>query len=435
MNKIIWLLMICEGVFSYLICGSNPYDDYTGLSIILISINTIVMIIAVVKLEAEDRRIAFIILMSYLLRTCFMIFDIYGQSIFTLPNSGSDTEKFQINAVMYALYGDNANYEGREIATTEILFGLFYRFYGVQRMLMQHYNILLSMATIYNVLSVLRKFKVGKKAMCCGLLLICFLPNYMIISSLYLRESLIIYLISLSVICFARWVVDRQEVWIYLALAACLGGSMFHSGAIVLAGSYGLFLLFYDKESQKFRVTKKTLVFFLLGAVGIIILFDKFYNLFFLKLGNINSIQDITKRVSYGFGGGSDYVAPGANASTIGEFLLATPARMFYFIASPVPWLWRGLQDVFAFFFDALPFAIAFFAGFLPLIEKEDRKKKLFAIGIFFSFLLGIFMFAWGVNNAGTALRHRNKYISMEVLLISMGIDIVVNHIKRKRLS
>lgn len=434
MNILILFLMITEGFCCYFVCGSNPYEDYTSISLVLVIVNTVILMVYLFKLEERDRKIVFIIFASYILRTGFMFFDLYGQSIFVLPNSGADTEKFQINAIMYALYGNNANYEGREIATTEILFGLFYRFFGVQRMLMQHYNVLLSIGTIYNVLSVFRNLKLKENVIHYGMVIICFLPNYMILSSLYLRESIITFFISSSVCCFANWIVKKREYWIYLAMLMSMIGSMFHSGAIVPAACYGIFLLFYDKNKEKFAISLKTIIFCCLGLLAIIILFNKFYDIFFLKLGEITSIKDITKRVSLGFGGGSDYVAPGANADSILGFLEATPARMFYFASSPVPWLWRGVQDILAFVLDALPYMAAFISGILLCFFEKDEKRKAFVLCLTLIFILETFMFGWGVNNSGTALRHRNKYISVEVLLLTVGWNLILNFKSRKKL-
>lgn len=432
MNKIIGILFLCEGLISYIICGGNIAGNYIGLSVAFVCINTVVLIIELAR-EEDDRMIATVILLSYILRTGLMFFDLYGQNIFVLPNSGSDSEKFQLNAVIYALYGKNADYQGREIATTEILFGLFYRVFGVQRMLLQHYNVLLSIGTICNVIAVLKDIKIDRVIMKIGAVMICFLPNYMILSAIFLRESIIIFFISGSIRFFARWIVEKKEKNIYIAIMLSMIGSMFHTGAIVPAACYALFLLCYDKEKEKFAITSKTLVLFIIGLGGLAVLFGKFYDLFFLKLGEITSIQDITKRVGYGFGGGADYVAPGANADNIGEFLLATPIRMFYFMASPVPWLWRGMQDIIAFFLDAVPYTVAFFMGFSFVCEKEDKKKRAVVIGVFLIYILSAFMFGWGVNNAGTALRHRNKYISAEVVLIAVGGDIVVRYSRNKR--
>src|SRR5699024_11199767 len=57
--------------------------------------------------------------------------------------------------------------------------------------------------------------------------------------------------------------------------------------------------------------------------------------------------------------------------------ILLTPIRMFYFIASPLPWDWRSFSDIFAFMFSSLFYIITIFFGIRSLNIKNTDYKNL----------------------------------------------------------
>jgi len=51
---------------------------------------------------------------------------------------------------------------------------------------------------------------------------------------------------------------------------------------------------------------------------------------------------------------------------------------------------------------------------------KRDVKNKNTIIVVLLIVIIGLVVFAWGVSNAGTALRHRDKFIGLFILLLAL---------------
>lgn len=96
-----------------------------------------------------------------------------------------------------------------------------------------------------------------------------------------------------------------------------------------------------------------------------------------------------------------------------------TPVRMFYFVASPLPWSWRGLSDIIAFFFSSLVFLYVYYRAYQELKKGDTRNRTMILIFVVLS-LCSALIFAWGVSNAGTAVRHREKFIVIYMVLFAL---------------
>src|SRR5699024_6290885 len=99
-----------------------------------------------------------------------------------------------------------------------------------------------------------------------------------------------------------------------------------------------------------------------------------------------------------------------------------TPVRMFYFIFSPLPWRWRGLTDVITSFFSGLFYGYTLYLGIRHLFHKNAKNKNLTFISLF-TVMGGIMVFSWRVSNAGTSLRHRDKFIGLFILLLAITMN------------
>jgi len=65
---------------------------------------------------------------------------------------------------------------------------------------------------------------------------------------------------------------------------------------------------------------------------------------------------------------------------------------------------------------------------------KRDVKNKNTIIVVLLIVIIGLVVFAWGVSNAGTALRHRDKFIGLFILLLALVSNDAMHrrkHVKR----
>ena len=84
------------------------------------------------------------------------------------------------------------------------------------------------------------------------------------------------------------------------------------------------------------------------------------------------------------------------------------PYRIFQFLLSPVPWMWRGLKDAGVFLVDSM-FYFTFLCIWIPLFIKTKKENRLLFIVFSIQFFIVTIVFAHGTYTAGTAIRHRLK--------------------------
>ncbi|MFR2767085.1 MAG: hypothetical protein ACLTAI_01310 [Thomasclavelia sp.] len=60
---------------------------------------------------------------------------------------------------------------------------------------------------------------------------------------------------------------------------------------------------------------------------------------------------------------GSSYSVEIVPDDTLLGMIINSPFRIFFFLASPLPWQWRGLNDIIAFFFSSVFYSISICKG------------------------------------------------------------------------
>ena len=98
---------------------------------------------------------------------------------------------------------------------------------------------------------------------------------------------------------------------------------------------------------------------------------------------------------------------------------------IFFFLASPLPWYWRGINDIIAFLFSAFFYTISIYYSFKAI--KLTSKNKNIIICLLIFAISSAFIYSWGVSNAGTALRHRDKFLPNFILLFIIASDAIVS--------
>ena len=138
------------------------------------------------------------------------------------------------------------------------------------------------------------------------------------------------------------------------------------------------------------------------------------------KFGEIDSINDIVAKTASAESGAAVYII-GGEVNNLWDLIKNTPLRVFYFIGSPFPWQWRGLGDIIAFVFNALFYIVAYIYAFKALLKNKKGKNiiKVFLLIV----IAGAVIFAWGTSNAGTALRHRDKFIVNYIVMFALSLN------------
>ena len=349
--------------------------------------------------------------LGLLFRLFLLFLDIFGKSIYVLPNSGADTEIFYYGSITYMNYGGFARGFFVE------MMGTVMRYIGTNRLYLQFLLMLLSIVAILAFVKILDCCGIEGKKKTRAVLIISLLPNFAILSVLYLRESLVAMFLAISVYCFVRWIKGSSNLWFVFAFIFVFFAARFHGGTVGLALGYILVLLLYDTRHGRMQIQLRNIFFSILFSFVFAFLFYNYGDELFGKLLDVDSIKDIANTDD---SAGSSYAAYVGNSDNVFNLIIYTPARLFYYLFSPLPWQWRGVSDLIAFFFGALFYIVAVWRAILTLRTQNNhyyapvKALLIVSIGV-------VFIFAWGVSSVGTATRHREKMIVLYATLFTLG--------------
>ena len=401
-----WLVFAFEGAVAFLLA---PSDNCGELSVTVIVIGAVTLLLEMMLMERDD-EVRVVLAAGLLFRVALLVWDLEFSDGWLLPGSGADSEMYARAAVEGYVSGDYSR--GGAYAR---LIGFVYSFFGVQRPIAQFVNLLLGMSMITLVLRTTDYLVMGTEAKRSAAKLLCFLPNFAIMNVVLLRETPIAFLLTVSVALCLRWCVNGNWTWFACSVLTVMFAATMHSGALAVALGEAVFAVLYDRDAETLTFEPGTVARALVVGVITIALFSYFGDSIRGKL-NTTEVGVVVERTETVYGGSGYTVGIHTDNSTL-DFVVNTPLRMLYFVASPMPWRWRGLTDVIAFFFSALFYIVTYW---LALDVLRQSKKPRHYGPIVFLLLLALssaFMFGWGVENAGTALRHREKFTAIYVLL------------------
>ena len=182
---------------------TNVNNDNYIVSSFLILIDTIVVLYCLTKIK--DKNIGALLFISYIVKIIILFFDIFGRTIFVLPNSGADTEMFFHRSMNNYLADDYSKF-----------LHYLYILVGNQRLIFQYVNILFSLLSEFILYKLLKNLKIEENIKSVCMLLYCFMPNHLIISSILLRESLMILLNTISLYYFVNYYYDNIAIFFLL---------------------------------------------------------------------------------------------------------------------------------------------------------------------------------------------------------------------------
>ena len=380
---------------------------------IMVFVSTIALMVDL----AMSRRIRFArgaILFGYFWRLFLVLFDLYGKSIYKLPNSGADSLMFYRQAVNYVSTG----YAGLG-GTFSAVMGRVFRITGASQLYGQFLLVLMSVLALCVFARMMAEMDLDYRAKTWSISLLAFLPNFAIISSIFLRECPILTLLALSFFFFYRWMERGSWAGFVLAFGFAMASSTMHGGSAAVAVGYIAVLILYDTERKAFRASAKNIILAIVLSLAMIYLYLNYGDLFFSKLLGVESIEDIG---STGAEGGSSYARYVGDSATPLNMMIYTIPRIVYFLFSPFPWQWRGLSDIIAFVFSGLFYLLAVVHAF-HYLRRGDGEHKYLLLAFLIVAAATTFVFAWGVTNTGTAARHREKMVILFGLIYAIGIS------------
>lgn len=408
-------LLFIECVFFSLISPFTQMNESIGIIVVLI--NSIFVYLALYRVAKGDKNVLALLVVAFCGRMLLLLLDLYGRHIFILPGSGNDTEMFHSSALNFPNFGIMDN-------PYSFFIGVIYSLAADQRIVAQYVNLLLSISTILIVMKIFEHFNITYHIKLLMLAIIAFIPNYLITSVILLRESLMIFLLAASLLYFVKWWKNNHLIYFVLSIVFVLLGSIFHSGVIANAVTYILVFILCNNRERKFKLNFNSTMAASIFIIIFMVFFNQYSETFLGKFGDIEDVNDITRRTTLAQDGGSAYEV-GGEVNSFTDLLINSPIRIFYFITSPLPWYWRGLNDIIAFVFSAMFYFLSYVYSFKALkISQKGNAKSFIVVGLLLA-ILSAFIFAWGVSNAGTAMRHRDKFIVNYIVLLGLSLNFI----------
>lgn len=384
-------------------------EGYSIWGVILISI------FVIRYTQKNFKEYAIIITIGYLLRLLVLFLDYY--KIVPIPCSGADSEMFYRKAFMNAL--DSTNYNRTNF--TLYLTSLF-EIIGPQRLFAQFINVLFSFCTIIYTCKSLRLIDLEEKSIKKALFFVCFLPQMLFLSSILLRESMIICCTTISVYYYIKSIIYENRSLLYISIITVLIAAYMHSGMIGVLFGYLFSYTFYNYKNGTYKINIQSMFLFSLSIVFFLIiviqsgLFTDYFESFLSADSFEESEEVLLDKYSRPSEAGSAYLTWLDKSNPL-IIYLTSPLRMFYFLFSPIPFDWRNIMDIITFFLDS--------ACYMYLLYKtigylKDNRKTIYS-RISYSLLIGFvfftFIYSLGTCAAGTAARHRTKCFPLLVIV------------------
>ena len=366
------------------------------------------------------------LMLGYLLRIFLLYFDIFGRNVFILPHSAADSEAFYSNMVYYS---QGMVFRSGTYGTYIEMMGTVFKYIGINRLYGQFLNLLFSIVALIFLAYALNELNVDDNVKHRIYKILCFLPNYAILSSVLLREAPVNMFLTISFYFIVQWYMFKQEKYFLLASVFVLPAAAMHSGSIAVLVGYIIIRFIYDNESEKFVLKLRNIVVTVVIVTITAYVLSRTGGRFLGKFKNVDSIDDVAIT---SYAGGSSYAQYVGDSSNPLRMIVYTIPRIFYFIFSPLPWQWRGLSDIIMFLFSSIFYFLTVLNTIQFLHSKEKHNRPL-VIALFIVAMTTVFVFAWGTSNSGTAARHRDKIITIFALIWALSYNWNESNKKNRR--
>ncbi|MDR5894330.1 hypothetical protein QC820_16185 [Halomonas mongoliensis] len=397
------------------------YQDIpASLVEILLSAILFISFVLILLGRALSWRTVFLPLFAALvLRT---IAALYYRFLGMLPQGGADAVTFERRAWEWAYLGCGNLGEHLNLGSAYVhswMVGNIYACTDRGPLVFQAINVGFGMATVYLVARVAEELWDREAAVRAAWVAALF-PMFIINAAIPLREAWFTALFLLSVLWLVRWVRTWRLLFLLGSAAVMLSAAVLHGSAIFSLGAMGLVVIVWGgREIVRGVVTGHVKAGVFVGAVmlsgaisfGLLALSD----VRFSSIGEIGSLIDradsLDERAATARGGSAypGYLIPSNDI----QMMALTPVRMAYALFGPPPWEVRAAVHIIG-MFDGL-----IYLSLVILIMRYRRewwKRREYRI-LLAVFLVIALVLAWGVNNFGTATRHRAKFVGILIAL------------------
>lgn len=375
-------------------------------------------LLGILAITRHDRRLATILLVGFTLRACAALFHYY---VAPLPDSGSDATSFERQAWEWAQTGLAGVFE--QFRTGSGLYPwVIANLYAVtdrSPLMMQAINALFGTLIVYNVYQASRMLR-GEHAARRAAWVAALLPILVLYSAVSLRETAIVFPLTLGLVYLIRWDRARRLRHLILALALFAISTAFHTVVVVVF--LALAVIVVIRWSAAFlRNRPKTAFRYFVGAtaglIAIGLIGTTGWGLGKIG-GDLTNIADLERleRIQETRTAGRTQYPDGLIVHSPAELLYKTPARIAYLLFTPFPWqVQTGL--------DALGLVNAtaniLLVGLLWRGRHLIWRNPTAAMVLMIAAVLLVAL-ALTTSNYGTAARHAAKVLPVIIILVQV---------------
>jgi hypothetical protein len=407
------LFLLIEIAIGFFALGKTNPNDLFSISCIFI---TTIPVFAFINKNFPKH--VTIVLIAYIVRIALLFASYY--QLFPIIHDGADTETFNAIATINARKG----YIEYSLTNYSVLLSFLYMIIGPQRLFAQYINLLLGMSAIYYVYQTFTLIKIYDETKKWFLTIVCFTPELIILSGILLRESLIIFSVSISVYLFVKWLFEKNVYCFIFSSGFILLAAWMHSGMIGMLLGYMMAFTLYKHETGKivFSFRSSIAICLCIAFLMFLISIGVFTEYFDRLLESEDATAEFISQVNSETEGDSKYLT-WINADSPTQAIVFSPLKMFYFLFSPIPFDWRGLRDLIAFCLDSSIIIYLFFTIFKGLKWIRQKKDKAIVKFLLTAILITAFIYGYGVFTAGTAMRHRTKIIPALIVMAAISYN------------
>ncbi|MCI6152854.1 MAG: hypothetical protein MR673_06985 [Fusobacterium perfoetens] len=347
-----------------------------------------------------------IFLISIAIQLIILIIDNY---IYTFPLIDMDAISFEREAWESYIYKKNLGLT----AYNTLFLNYIYKLIQVRvPVIFSLINILFSVLSGFNLLEILKKLEVDYKKIKLIMFIYLLSPLSLIFKTGILREAIIIYFVSLSLKKFIDYHLEKRNINFFKACFYLIIATIFHSGVSFIGVGYGYYFFFRNKGIYKISA-------FIL--IGLLLIFSYYFKDILLgnKIGTKNILEAIINKQNNSVlkGAGSAYLI-NISPQNLSDTIKYLPLRIFYFLYSPTPDIFRGSLDILTFLFNS---TIYIFLTWKIIVKKffckKNKKDKLLGNSLILGLIVALIVFSIGTQNTGTAIRHRDKILILITII------------------
>jgi len=380
-------------------------------------LSLILVIFFTYLLTLKFPNISNILVIALVLRILLLL---VGEFLIMLPDSDADAEDFETGGWILAQGGFSYvwNYlDGPDPQAFVWLIAILYSLLDRSIIMIQSLSILFGIGTVF--LSWLISNKLWDKSTAKKIALtVALFPSLILYSVLVMREIYMVFFILLAIYGVIEWSKEKNFKSIILAIIGFMSGAFFH-GAIFVGAIAFLIIVGISALGQfikliiNYKINLKTIIFLLIFLSGSILYFQNKVRVSYIgdfeKSRNITNLLELTRVNTRGTASWPKWTI----ISNPEELFYKVPIRSIYFIFAPFPWDIKQFRHLIP-MLDAFLYIYLAYLIFLnrKIIWKDPALRSILIILVFY-----VFVFAIGVGNFGTGIRHRTKFVVLFILL------------------